>query len=810
MTGQNIITDDWRVVGSRDEFFQGVRAQRELLAREEIVASIKARQEKRMARMRTAGNADKKIAMPRKLQQLEVNHADRRHAAQKRRIRRAAEKEAEIAARTAEARAEEFAYRIARRQQQQQQQQGNLGKGAGAGASYASGDAAQLETLERLLRKQIRRTSLTTETSRRYSYTVKLPGAAAGSDSRRPALPTTTAFPSGGGHSSDGEGWDDPLIASAKGVLDLVNVQPEHLHAALKSEQRALQARLEAMGIELPSLPTHGKGNKSAARTKSGGRKPKGTKRQQQHKGRSQQSPAPSTGSSRLSKKAAAKQQQQHDQKQARPSKVKSAHDASGADGVDGVDTAKDADYGANEGGAVDIVVARAKLQREKQDWLESGAAKSPLVAQGWKSESWLADAARELARSIDPQRTGFMLHAELMQLLTSRALGLGLDDALVGEMSIEVEPNGEANFTGDDIHINYEEVLARLPSTLSAFAFADNRVLKNHWCTVYSPTLNCDLRYNRATQATEILPRRSLMGEDGAAVNTSETLHAGGGGGGEEKLKEGAVGRAVSKAMKDAARDVVDVPGMMEEEDFYLVLQSSGLGLRLLAADVERIQDELPPGEDGTVPWQELCDEMEETILDAYSTTADSQGAFLTQGAVAAAWCRLWSPEDGIFFFNKRTGTASIARPADFGYGPGLGDHDIEDFLFGLFSSAGQQKQQDLHDPASEATTNSDGSMLREDLFWELLEQPAPTGPGIFGDAAFLFLTKFDRIVDGWVPWRDFVVLFRGLAVQVSAEDDDAQAAGEDWLELQTGNGVWFYFDKVSGASVRSAAAAE
>ena len=778
LTGQHIITDDWRVVGSRDEFFQGLRAQRELLAREEIVSSIAARQERRMARMRMAGHLAQKKRIPRKLEQLEVNHADRRHAAQQRKIRRAVQKEAEIATRTATAKEQERVYRTVRRQQHHHssyapQRYAVGGNGAGGAHPQPLAEADQLSKLEKLLRKQIRCTSLTdarinsveTETSRRY--TIRLPEAAgATGQGSLSKITSTLPFPREGG-------------------LDLLSVAPQHLHAALVSEQRALQTRLDAMGVEPPSVPRSAK----SARVKSSGKqKSKGKMKQQRKPTITHQnaalptSPSSLPAGSSMSKKAATKQQNDT-QTPADDTEVGNARSAF-----------------SDQEDATDITNARAKLQRERDGRLTAGAVESPLVDEGWKADAWLSDSARELVRSIDPRRTGAITHAELMQVLSSGALGLDLDATLLEELSKETEPSGGASSNGQELQVNYEDVFAKLQDTLSTLAFADEHILKPHWCTVYSPTLRCDLRYNRATRMVHRPSEHPSAANTSAAARRSSQVEGGGG-----EPEEGAVGRAVSRVMRDAGRDLVGElqgPGIMEEEDFYLVLQSSGLGLRLLAADIERVQDELPPGEDGTVRRQELCDDIEETIVEAHATHADSEGNFMTETAIAAAWCRLWSPVDGIFFFNKVTGTTTITRPAEFTYGPG--DDDIEDFLFGMFEA----NEQLDHDERG-ANYQSNG-MLREELFWELLEKPAPAGLGIIGDDAFLYLTKFDRTVDGWVPWRDFVTLFRGLAVQVSAESETAHGAGgEDWLELQTSQGAWFFFDKVSGANIRSIVAA-
>jgi hypothetical protein len=208
-----------------------------------------------------------------------------------------------------------------------------------------------------------------------------------------------------------------------------------------------------------------------------------------------------------------------------------------------------------------------------------------------------------------------------------------------------------------------------------------------------------------------------------------------------------------------------------MEEDDFYLMLQSSALGLRLTAADIEGIKDELPPEESGIVDYGEVCHDLDDHLETIYKEHPRAK---------SAEWCRLYTELDGIFYHNKSTQEHKTKRPHLFK--PAHSENDIDNFLFDLFGRSDE----------------GNSGLINDEIFWALLEAPAPAGVGIAGDDSVSMMTTFDMSEDGMVPYRRFAPLFRPLVMHVSAENG-GHDIGEDWVKL---DGFWF--DKVTGGSTR------
>jgi hypothetical protein len=142
LTTKGIITEDWRVVGTRDEFFQGLKAHRELLDREEIVAKLSAKQSRRFERFSTNAKTSARPSVTeaslfrKEVQQLDVNAADRRLAASDRKHRRQQKADADRLRRFVAVQEQDRAYKQERRRQ-------------GAEAISTHMTATQLNKLER-------------------------------------------------------------------------------------------------------------------------------------------------------------------------------------------------------------------------------------------------------------------------------------------------------------------------------------------------------------------------------------------------------------------------------------------------------------------------------------------------------------------------------------------------------------------------------------------------------------------------------------------------------------------------------------
>jgi len=229
-------------------------------------------------------------------------------------------------------------------------------------------------------------------------------------------------------------------------------------------------------------------------------------------------------------------------------------------------------------------------------------------------------------------------------------------------------------------------------------------------------------------------------------------------------------------RVMDTSNRSLEDEPAKMEEEVFYMMLQSTEVGLGLDAEDVDAYKDEMPPEVDGNVDFVEAVDDL----AVALSSIMEDKGAAATNN-----WCCLYSTDDSLFFYNKSTQQVCKKRPDAFQ--PSHDALDIDRFLFALFKT---------NDP-------QETGLIDEPTFWELLESEPPTGLSIQEEDSFSMMTKFDLSIDGKVPYRKFVPIFRAMMVAVSAESEDTPE-GPLWVELAADGVGTFWFDKVSATCSR------
>ena len=436
-----------------------------------------------------------------------------------------------------------------------------------------------------------------------------------------------------------------------------------------------------------------------------------------------------------------------------------------------------------------------APAEKKRKDQLAAGvlwkqeadAVLGPLREMGWR-ENWLELAGLALARTIDGGRSGWLTTDELLLVLQSPSFGLNLSKSALSELlSFAVElTNDDSNsgagaaeghpakvrgsLTADTLTLKYEPFMRELAEKLMRIALSDAEVFADPWCTVYDGCTQVELRYNKATEETRINPPPSVL-EPASTGN---------------EVDHGALGRSAVRVLAAAGRDEDDVGGgdhIMEEDNFYLVLQSKSLGLRLTPFDIEGIKDELPPEEDGYVNYGEVCHELEDILAAVY---------YENPRPVGEEWCRLYNEQDGIFYYNKKRRVDQIKRPRAFK--PAHADDDIDDFLHTLFTK---------HD-----RENTGG--IPDEIFWHLLEAPPPTGLAIAGEDSVGMMTTFDVSVNGAVPYRIFVPLFKPLMMLCSSENG-AREAGHEWVELassstvERGDETTFWFDKVTAVSIRS-----
>jgi hypothetical protein len=433
---------------------------------------------------------------------------------------------------------------------------------------------------------------------------------------------------------------------------------------------------------------------------------------------------------------------------------------------------------------------AKADLWDQKEAWQDAGGWSHQLDGVGLKRD-WLYAAVLWLLRVADPERTNLLSSKVICDTVCSAAMGLGLSPAARSLLQSKLDRYAQLADDGK-LEVNgYEAVLYDVGEMLSEVGFAVEDVEGEHpSCMLYDPGTGAMFRYNWITGETEweggatesTLPAPSATS---ASVVASATLPG-------LPTSDSALYRALIHRLKAAC---MFVPGAdehrIEEDVFFLILQSSLVGLGLSTNDATLLRDEMPPEEDGLVGYLTACEEVGLLIQEVY---LESRAHDLGND-----WCLLYSPLDGLFHYNKRSMATSAARPLNFKYR--LSSTDVEDYLFALCRQ---------HDPGNSGmiAEDSDEETGRPG-FWSLLELEAPAGLGIADRINFALMQKFDQATgSGHVPWRKFVPLFRGLVAAVHAEQLLEQGSSDTldtWITIDTTVGdspFHFHFDRATGRS--------
>lgn len=399
----------------------------------------------------------------------------------------------------------------------------------------------------------------------------------------------------------------------------------------------------------------------------------------------------------------------------------------------------------------------RQSLQQQAAEWQE--AAGDVYGAFG-VSPDWLVHASMQFLQIVDHERNGLLAPELILRILAAPALGLNIaseEEALLMASIRELPGSGGL--------VKYPSLLPALAGILTIIALNDVSLDADRdcWCSVYDPVSQQPLWYNKAT-------REIALGEHpvtGAAAAVED----------DAAMADGADAcrRVVMHVMNTCSRSLEDDPRMMEEDIFYMMLQSTEIGLDLSQKIVEAYKDDMPPEQDGNVDFVEACADLPSTLA----------GVIEQQSSSNHNWCCMYSAEDTLFFYNKATQKMCKTRPAAFR--PTVQDQDINNFLFSMFASS---------DPSS-------SGMIDDAAFWELLEAAPPMGLHIVEEDSFAMMSKFDLSIDGKVPYRKFVPLFRALMIQVSEESEDTPE-GPYWVQLEYG-GVKFWFDKVDAVCSRT-----
>ena len=691
LINQGIVTDDWRVIGSTDDFFKGMKAHRLLLARNQKREKMATKNEERLRRLATSAE------LPTINNEYDERAYQRKLALQS---RRKAREENE----------------------------------SGSEATLALEAAKKRRARQEIETKQEERAAIERRLAERERSLHANMGPVPPGEERR---------------LSAGSMRDLPPLSLDKDRALLVNAEDRD---RAERRRRETEGRLQARAKRVEE-------NKRRIAAAAAAR--------EMAKQAELEQLEQSLLDAELSKVVAT---QNADDRAAAAAKAKQDADADAADAKDLTPTEKQRALQAAAGVAW------------KQ---ESEVVLGPLREIGWR-ENWLELAGLALCRTIDGGRSGWLAADELLLVLQSPSFGLNLSKNAVSELlTFAVELSNDSSnggfgaaeghprkvvgsLTADSLTLKYEPLMKVLADKLLLIALSDTEVFADPWCIVYDGCTQVELRYNKATRETRINPPPSVLEP---ASTGSEMDH-------------GALGRSAARILFAAGRDEEDVAGdgehIMEEDNFYLVLQSGSLGLRLTALDIEGIKDELPPEEDGYVNYGEICNELEDILAAVYHDNPRP---------VAEEWCRLYNDQDGIFYYNKKTRVDRIKRPRAFK--PAHAEDDIDQFLHALF--------------VRQDRTNT-GS-IPDEIFWHLLEAAPPTGLAIAGEDSVGMMTTFDVSVNGEVPYRAFVPLFKPLMMLCSAENG-AREGGHEWIELPGISGSsdksTFWFDKVTAVSIR------
>lgn len=269
-------------------------------------------------------------------------------------------------------------------------------------------------------------------------------------------------------------------------------------------------------------------------------------------------------------------------------------------------------------------------------------------------------------------------------------------------------------------------------------------------WCNVYDPCLGIELQYNKVTQA--VRP---------AEPDTSpvEVIS-------QEKSRSMVV-RALDRFFSDAHARPADPSrsGSMLCAHYCLLMQSTALGLNLFPEDLAHLDNV-----SGEVSTKDQNDQLCQQLSSVYNARTDP----------SRDWCRLYTAEDGFFFYNKRTQTAQLRRPD--GFRPDIRNSMAEDFVFRQCAAKGDALS----------------GCMEEGAFQEALTTTPPDGVGASQEQVALTVAKFDIRTDSMVDYRLFTPLHRACLASESSEDAESSAAWAEIAHSNSSSKFWFHPDTI------------
>ena len=244
---------------------------------------------------------------------------------------------------------------------------------------------------------------------------------------------------------------------------------------------------------------------------------------------------------------------------------------------------------------------------------------------------TWFEDIVLDTLHLADPTNTHMMPVAVFSSLVGSQALNLRLSPS---HLRVVVS---RTVLSGED-YINYTDVVSQLRAAIMEVYDSGDISESEEWCALYYPRRGFAIHYNKATGQTQLEPPN---------LRPSSVLPS-------RPLSLDNVDKALQRVFSIFDRDKT---GAIDEVLFALLLQSRILGLLLTQAQVDKVFAELaPPDGDGNVSYSDFAQNARSILSNVLN--GDTNGI---------DWSRLYAAENGVFFFNKRSGQLRAARPAEF-----------------------------------------------------------------------------------------------------------------------------------------------
>ena len=215
---------------------------------------------------------------------------------------------------------------------------------------------------------------------------------------------------------------------------------------------------------------------------------------------------------------------------------------------------------------------------------------------------------------------------------------------------------------------------------------------------------------------------------------------------------------------------------GTLEEKEFWRLLQSPLLNLKLTSADVKRLRARVRSGPSGSVNYLEFLPAAREMIRSAYQDRPRSS---------ASNWTMLVSQEGGtVGYFNKHSGEIRDTPPEGIAFeDPNLIEDTIYDFL--------------------EVMDADQKGIISEKMFLESMDAMRSGALGLIITAEELEeIKQIFRLRKDRVPYEDIMPVLLELICRTYQVKD---ASYLNWIQLDSPRVGMFWFNKKTGRSKRA-----